>query len=91
MLVSGAVPAPQLRKTVMQRARFDSDLIGYRLPQPPAPAAQPQAFCLYPLAGLPLAGAQWLMMQQLYQVAFAQAQAVVRPSLPERDLLAVWN
>jgi hypothetical protein len=27
----------------------------------------------------------------LYQVAFAQAQEVARPSLPERDLLAVWN
>jgi hypothetical protein len=34
---------------------------------------------------------QWLMLQQLYQAAFAQAQAVARPSLLERDLLAVWN
>jgi len=27
----------------------------------------------------------------VYQRAFAEAQAVVRPSLPERDLLGVWN
>jgi hypothetical protein len=29
--------------------------------------------------------------QQVYQMAFQQAQAVVRPSLLERDLLGVWN
>jgi hypothetical protein len=29
--------------------------------------------------------------QGLYQWALAQAQAVVRPSILERDLLAVWN
>jgi hypothetical protein len=27
----------------------------------------------------------------IYQMAFEQAQATIRPSLPERDLLAVWN
>lgn len=27
----------------------------------------------------------------IYQAALEQARAVVRPSLPERDLLAVWN
>jgi hypothetical protein len=27
----------------------------------------------------------------VYQLAFEQAQAALRPSLPERDLLAVWN
>lgn len=76
----------------MRRARLDSDLIDYRLPQPPAPALQPAAFCLCPLGTLPGIGAgQWFMVQQLYQMAFAQAQAVARPSLPERDLLAVWN
>jgi hypothetical protein len=32
-----------------------------------------------------------LWQQALYQRALAEAQAVVRPSLPERDLLAVWN
>jgi hypothetical protein len=29
--------------------------------------------------------------QRVYQLAFEQAQAVVRPSLLERDLLAHWN
>ena len=29
--------------------------------------------------------------QRIYQRAFAEAQRVVAPSLPERDLLGVWN
>jgi hypothetical protein len=37
----------------------------------------------------------WGMQQDchsaLYQLAFEQALAASRPSLPERDLLAVWN
>jgi hypothetical protein len=59
---------------------------------PPAPAAPaPGAFLLCPVCAplLPAGCALW--QQALYQWAFAQAQAVVRPSLPERDLLAVWN
>jgi len=35
--------------------------------------------------------AHGLWVQELYRWAFAEAQAVVRLSLPERDLLAVWN
>jgi hypothetical protein len=35
--------------------------------------------------------AQWLYVQDVYQQALEQAQAVLRPSLPERDLLGVWN
>jgi hypothetical protein len=34
---------------------------------------------------------QWAWQQALYHWAFAEAQAVVQPSLPERDLLAAWN
>ena len=34
---------------------------------------------------------QWLWQQTVYQQAFEQALAVVRPSLVERDLLGVWN
>jgi hypothetical protein len=34
---------------------------------------------------------QWLCQQWVYQQAFEAAQAVARPSLPERDLLGVWN
>jgi hypothetical protein len=41
------------------------------------------------LPGLPLE--QWLWQQHVYRAAFEEAQAVVRPSLVERDLLAVWN
>jgi hypothetical protein len=33
--------------------------------------------------------AQW--QQDLYQWALREAQAVVRPSILERDLLGVWN
>ncbi len=29
--------------------------------------------------------------QRLYQIAYQEAQAVVRPSLLERDLMGVWN
>ncbi|HZY84262.1 MAG TPA: hypothetical protein VFE78_05500 [Gemmataceae bacterium] len=61
------------------------------LPAPPAPAPAPGAFVLCPFC-LPLVPAGYALWQQaLYQWAFEQAQAVVRPSLPERDLLAVWN
>lgn len=52
------------------------------------PVPSPAAFLLCPLAG-PSAFVQW--QQSLYEWALAQARAVVRPSLPERDLLAVWN
>lgn len=50
------------------------------------PAPSPTAFFLFP----PL-DAQYAFQQSLYAWALAQAQAVVRPSLPERDLLGVWN
>ena len=56
---------------------------------PPPPNV---AFVIVPLDCLPpLAPAQWLYQQALYQWAFAQAQLVVRPSILERDLLGVWN
>jgi hypothetical protein len=47
---------------------------------------------LCPVVCLPVYPVAFQLWQQaLYQWAFAEAQAVVQPSLPERDLLAVWN
>jgi hypothetical protein len=59
------------------------------LPQPPGPAFNPCAFilCAIPMMSLD----QWTVQQWLYQRAFEAAQAVVRPSILERDLLGVWN
>ncbi|MGH7173337.1 MAG: hypothetical protein ACRELG_23895 [Gemmataceae bacterium] len=48
-------------------------------------APSPTAFLLCPAP----VSCPW--QQNLYAWALAQAQAVVRPSLPERDLLGVWN
>lgn len=76
----------------MNRNRFLSDAEVYRLPRPAAPAMAPHAFT--PCPGILLNGlsAEFLSCQQwIYQMAFQQAQAVVQPSLLERDLLAVWN
>jgi hypothetical protein len=63
-----------------------------RLPQPPVAPPPPGAFFIFPAAFLSGASPQqWALQQALYLQAFAEAQAIVRPSLPERDLLAVWN
>jgi hypothetical protein len=64
--------------------------ITHLMPQPPI--LPPPPFMFIPIAGLPFAVVQvWQQQQALYQWAIAQAQAVVQPSLPERDLLGVWN
>ena len=64
----------------------------YRLPAPRPVAPAAAAFVLYPVAALPPVSRDHAAWQRaLYEWAFAEAQAVVRPSLPERDLLAVWN
>jgi hypothetical protein len=63
-----------------------------RLPQPPPPTPSPGGFVLLsPVCFPPATPEQWLWQQWVYGWAFEQAQAVVRPSLPERDLLAAWN
>ncbi len=60
-------------------------------PAPPAPVT-PAGFLACPAALLPVGcPAQWLCQQWLYQRALELAQAVLRPSLLERDLLGVWN
>ncbi len=56
------------------------------------PSPSPTAFLLCPLVCLPVSSpAQGQWQQSLYEMALSKAKAVVRPSLPERDLLAVWN
>ena len=60
-----------------------------RLPQPPAANPTPAGFVCCPHS---VASPEyWLAVQWIYLLAFEQAQAVVRPSLPERDLCGVWN
>jgi hypothetical protein len=52
------------------------------------PTPSPAAFLLFPLVFSPLAAQHQFA---LYEWALNQAKAVVRPSVLERDLLAVWN
>jgi hypothetical protein len=66
----------------MSRRRFS-------LPASPPATPAVDAFVMIPTTGLP---AELLEYQRaLYEWAFAQAQAVVQPSVVERDLLGVWN
>jgi hypothetical protein len=72
--------------------RLSTEALAVRIPQPPPAPVTPAGFLMCPLAVFPPASmGQWLCQQWLYQRAFELAQAVVRPSLPERDLLGVWN
>jgi hypothetical protein len=76
----------------MRITRFSAESDAIRLPRPPAPAPSPAGFALCPAALFPGAcPEQWLWQQYLYHRAFEIAQAVAQPSLPERDLLGVWN
>jgi hypothetical protein len=76
----------------MSRNRIASLTYSTRIPQAAAPAIAPGSFLYYPVAWLPSAGpAAWTVLSAVYQGALAQAQAVCRPSLPERDLLGYWN
>jgi hypothetical protein len=76
----------------MKRKSYLSAGEVYRLPEPPVSGPSPQAFVFCPLVllqGLTLE--QWLLQQWMYRRALEEATAVAKPSLPERDLLAVWN
>jgi hypothetical protein len=69
----------------MSRQRF-------RLPAPPPHAPAEGAFVIIPMANLPAVSTDQVAWQRaLYEWAFAEAQAVVQPSILERDLLGVWN
>jgi hypothetical protein len=75
----------------MQRHRFAEQLNQNRSPRTQAQAIDLKAFCACPLCLVQSAPAAMQWQQRIYQIAFAEAQAVVRPSLLERDLLGVWN
>ena len=61
--------------------------LGYRLPAPADPALTPGNFFWWPATSPDQAAA----LEWLYATALAEARAVARPSLPERDLAGVWN
>jgi hypothetical protein len=68
---------------------YDQEQEPIRLPRSPAPAPNPNAFVL---VAVPAGTAQeWAAQQWIYQQALAAAEAVMRPSLLDRDLLGVWN
>jgi hypothetical protein len=72
----------------MDRQRMRGGASG-PLPRPATPGVSFSGFALcWVPHGSP---AELLWRQELYRQALAEAQAVVRPSLPERDLLAAWN
>ena len=76
----------------MRRNRLRGEDFAYCLPTPPTPVPTPGAFVFCPLPLLHSLNAnQWMFAQCVYQQALERAQAILRPSLPERDLLGVWN
>jgi hypothetical protein len=76
----------------VNRIPFNEPTLTYRLPRPAAPVIHPGAFMLCPLFAGPVVGVVLHPCQlALYQAAFEQAQAAMRPSLLERDLVGVWN
>jgi hypothetical protein len=75
----------------MQPHRFRNLTASWRLPRPPEPQAAVKGFMMCPPALVQRGRDSQELWQQVYRLAFAQAQAVVRPSLPERDLLGYWN
>jgi hypothetical protein len=79
-LVSSAQTS--LRKAPMSCRRFG-------LPDPPPPAPAAGAFMMMPAANL--TPQQWAWQCALYEWALSAAQAVVQPTIVERDLLGAWN
>ena len=72
----------------MSRNRLFTEEPMFRIPQAPPAPVTPEGFVMCPQ--LVLCGLN-PQQQWLYQRAFELAQVVIRPSLPERDLLGVWN
>ena len=61
-------------------------------PEPTVPVFSPGSYVGCPMVLVQAMTAEQLSWHALvYLVAFQQAQATLRPSLLERDLLGVWN
>ena len=72
--------------------RFSDYFEQARVPQLPLQEPTPEGFMILPnVLVLGLNPTQLFWQNALYQIAFERAQAESRPSLPERDLLGVWN
>jgi len=66
--------------------------MSFQTPEPPTANQASNSFVAVPWAlwcGTP--GEPAFQQLCIYQAALDQARAVARPSLPERDLLGVWN
>jgi hypothetical protein len=76
----------------MYRNRLINRTERMSLAKPPDYGMSPGSFLLCPSSMFAArSAAQHAWQHFVYRVALEQAQAVVRPSLPERDLLAFWN
>jgi hypothetical protein len=72
--------------------RRPADPSAFRIPQPAPTTPASDAFMRCPeslLAGL--SDEERAAQEEIYRRALEEAQRVARPSLPERDLLGVWN
>ena len=77
---------------MIHQHRFREQFDTHRLPRPAEWPSLSGSFLWYPIAWLPgQTEEQRFARQRIYQLAFEEAQAVARPSLPERDLLGNWN
>lgn len=80
------------KESLMFSHPFSDAAAAVRLPKAPAPNLSPNTFVVCSAGVLPaLSIEQWLWQQWVYQRAYEEALAVLRPSLLERDLLGVWN
>src|SRR5262249_14233767 len=80
------------REPAMHPRRIPHDFVNHCLPEPSAAPASLTTFVICPVVLLQNSNpCQQLWQCALYQWAFEQARAAARPSLLERDLLAVWN
>lgn len=75
----------------MSRKRYTMEPELTRLPRPQAQPISPTAFMACPMNFPGMTLQQFMYQQYIYQKAMEEAQAVVRPSLPERDILGCWN